>query len=64
MNRMIRISCWLFCSLGAVGFGQNPGTGLYPFGSFDSRGFDSINLGNLNTHFEIPVTCPRFLIHS
>jgi RHS repeat-associated protein len=34
---------------------QNLGTGLYAFGSFDSKGFDTINLGNLNTHFEIPI---------
>jgi len=34
---------------------QAPGTGLYTFGSFDNRGFDSINIGNLNTHFEIPI---------
>jgi hypothetical protein len=32
------------------------GTGAYPFASFDSRGFDSINLGNLNTRFSIPIT--------
>src|SRR6266702_4473051 len=34
---------------------QAPGTGLYAFGSFDSRGFDTINLGSLNIHFNIPV---------
>lgn len=34
---------------------QNTGTGLYKFGSFDSKGFDTINLGNLNAHFEIPI---------
>ena len=32
-----------------------PGTGLYAFGSFDNRGFDTINLGSLNTHFSIPI---------
>jgi RHS repeat-associated protein len=42
----------LFCHFLSA---QNLGTGLYKFGSFDSRGFDSINLGNLNTHFEIPI---------
>jgi RHS repeat-associated protein len=36
-------------------YGQNPGTGTYSFGSFDAKGFDTINLGNLNTHFEIPI---------
>lgn len=30
-------------------------TGLYPFGPFDTRGFDTINRGNLNIHFSIPV---------
>jgi YD repeat-containing protein len=30
-------------------------TGSYPFGSYDSRGIDSINVGNLNVHFEIPI---------
>jgi len=34
---------------------QYPGTGLYAFGSYDNKGFDSINLGNLNTHFSIPI---------
>lgn len=31
------------------------GTGAYPFASFDNPGFDSINLGNLNTRFSIPI---------
>lgn len=30
-------------------------TGTYPYGTFDSKGFDVINLGNLNVHFAIPV---------
>lgn len=30
-------------------------TGLYSFGSFDNRGFDSVNIGNLNIHFSIPI---------
>lgn len=30
-------------------------TGLYPFGPFDTRGFDTINRGNLNIHFSIPI---------
>ncbi len=30
-------------------------TGNYTYGTFDNQGFDSINLGNLNTHFSIPV---------
>ena len=34
---------------------QQVATGIYQWGSFDSKGFDSINLANLNTHFSIPV---------
>ncbi len=34
---------------------QLPGTGAYPFASFDNRGFDSINLGNDNIRFSIPI---------
>ena len=30
-------------------------TGLYPYGSFDNVGFDTIDRGSLNVHFEIPV---------
>ncbi len=45
----------LFGALSISLLAQAPGTGLYAFGSFDNRGFDSINIGNLNTHFEIPV---------
>jgi len=30
-------------------------TGAYPFSSFESKGFDSVNLGNLNTHFAVPI---------
>ncbi len=34
---------------------QTPGTGAYPFASFDIRGFDQINLGNNNIRFNIPI---------
>jgi RHS repeat-associated protein len=30
-------------------------TGIYPFGSFDSKGVDTINIGNLNVHLDIPI---------
>jgi RHS repeat-associated protein len=30
-------------------------TGTYPFGTFENKGFETINVGNLNVHFEIPV---------
>jgi RHS repeat-associated protein len=55
MNRFFRVLCLLLLSISPVAFAQNLGTGLYAFGSFDSKGFDTINLGNLNTHFEIPI---------
>ncbi len=46
-----------FCALlyGSALVAQNVGTGLYPHGTFDRPGFDAINMGNLNTHFEIPI---------
>ena len=45
-----------FCVISAAKLSaQAPGTGLYNFGSFDNRGFDSVNIGNLNVHFEIPI---------
>jgi len=31
------------------------GTGIYNYGTFDSKGFDTINVGNLNVHFSVPV---------
>jgi RHS repeat-associated protein len=30
-------------------------TGTYPYGTFDNKGFDTINVGNLNVHFSVPV---------
>src|SRR6266852_6291124 len=43
-------------SLGlASAFAQTPTTGLPPFGSFQSAGFDTVNLQNLNDNFSIPV---------
>lgn len=55
MSRIIRVLCVFLLSFSSLAIAQNLGTGLYAFGSFDSRGFDTINLGNLNTHFEIPI---------
>ena len=47
-------SLWLlFVSLPI--FGQAPGTGAYAFSTFDSRGFDAVNIGNLNVRFSIPI---------
>lgn len=31
------------------------GTGVYPYGAYDSLGFDTINVGNLNVHFALPI---------
>jgi hypothetical protein len=30
-------------------------TGTYPYGTFDGNGFDTINVGNLNVHVDVPV---------
>ena len=48
---------WLFAVVlfAKVTFAQVLGTGRYSFGSFDDRGFDSVNLGNLNVRFNIPL---------
>src|SRR5882762_924871 len=55
MVRFYRYLCVLLLASGIFASGQQDATGLYPFGSFDSKGFDSINVGNLNTHFAIPI---------
>src|SRR5437899_6543914 len=34
---------------------QVSSTGLPPFGSFESSGFDLVNRQNLNVHFAIPI---------
>jgi len=36
------------------GFSQ-VATGIYNYGSFDTLGFDTVDLGSLNVHFAIPV---------
>ncbi|HEU5340215.1 hypothetical protein, partial [Edaphobacter sp.] len=55
----VDLRCCLFLALSFAlviprGSSQT-GTGPYPFSTFDNRGFDSINLGNLNVHLDIPV---------
>jgi RHS repeat-associated protein len=55
MNRLIRSLCVLTLCSSSLGMAQTFGTGLYAFGSFESRGLDSINLGNLNAHMVIPI---------
>jgi len=59
--RLVRLACALVFSLSvsSLAAAQNLGTGLYAFSSFDNRGFDSVNLGNLNTHFEIPIVAKQ-----
>jgi RHS repeat-associated protein len=50
-----------YCLLGIVFLlavrveAQRMDTGLYAFGTFDSKGFDTVNVGNLNVHYEIPI---------
>ncbi len=41
-------------SLSCVG-GNQVATGIYPYGTFDNQGFDTINVGNLDVHFVLPV---------
>lgn len=41
------------CSAGLLG--QTPVTGTPNFGTFDQRVLETINLGNLNRHFSIPI---------
>jgi hypothetical protein len=55
MNWIIRSFCVFLLSFSSFAMAQNLGTGLYSFGSFDSRGFDTVNLGNLNVHATIPI---------
>ncbi|WP_446743084.1 RHS repeat domain-containing protein [Silvibacterium acidisoli] len=50
----LRAAVWLMLVLSArVVLGQALGT--YSFGTFDNKNFDTINLGNLNVIFSIPV---------
>jgi hypothetical protein len=55
MNRIIRLLCVVTLSFSSLAMAQSLGTGLYSFGSFDSKGLDTINLGNLNAHIDIPI---------
>jgi hypothetical protein len=54
MNRAIALLIFsLFTA--EVCVSQGPTTGTPPFGSFGGGPFDSINLGNLNVHFVVPI---------
>ena len=57
-KHMSRLSCLVLLILSLLaqtGISQKQNTGIYTFGSYDKHGFDTINLGNLNVHFEIPI---------
>jgi hypothetical protein len=59
MNRFVRVFVAFFLSISSLAIAQSLATGIYPLSTFDSRGFDSVNLGNLNTHFEIPIVAKQ-----
>jgi hypothetical protein len=44
-----------FLALAVIAPSAKAQTGLYPFGSFDTVGVDTIDRGSLNVHIEIPV---------
>jgi hypothetical protein len=48
------VLCVALALLPAISFAQ-VATGTPPFSSFGGGPFDTINLGNLNAHFSIPV---------
>lgn len=50
-----KIACLIAFVFAGVSASSQVATGLYNYGTFDNFGFDSINVGNLNLHFEIPV---------
>lgn len=53
MRRILAVTAFLL--LPSLVQGQNTGTGLAPFGSFSSFGFDTVNNQNLNVLFSIPL---------
>jgi hypothetical protein len=53
MKKIIWIAIVIFTACASRA--QDPGTGAYAFASIDNRGFDAVNLGNLNTRFTIPI---------
>jgi RHS repeat-associated protein len=52
LRKVLSVMALAMC--GHFMFGQ-VATGTYPFGTFDNKGFDTINVGNLNVHLSIPV---------
>jgi hypothetical protein len=55
LSRMVAITLALGLLAAQVAFCQGPTTGTPPFGSFAGGPFDTVNLGNLNVHFVVPV---------
>ena len=59
MNRCttfrLLVASWLMLSMPVLVGAQQPSTGLPPLGSFAGGPFDTVNLANLDVHFEIPV---------
>ena len=56
MNTLLRkLCCSLALLISAPLATAQVATGTYPYGTFDNKGFDTINVGNLNVHFSIPV---------
>ncbi|MGA7630598.1 MAG: hypothetical protein WCB11_07510, partial [Terriglobales bacterium] len=54
----MKFHSWLAAMFIIAGTGVLSGqvaTGTPPFGSFGGGPFDTVNLGNLNVHFAIPV---------
>lgn len=54
MTKRLYVCALLLCALVSDARSQTA-TGLYPHGSFDSKGFDTINQANGNVHFSIPI---------
>lgn len=52
---MMRLIILFVALFGCACANAQVATGVYNFASFDTRGFDSVNVGNLNVHFSIPI---------
>ncbi len=52
MKKLILAIAAVFCAVAAA---QNHGTGAYNHATLDNRGFDQVNVGNLNVRFSIPL---------
>jgi hypothetical protein len=53
MRRIILAA--LFVVILPVMCSAQPQTGTYSLGAFDAKGLDTINIGNLNAYFSVPV---------